>query len=269
MEGGWIRLHRKLREHWLWPSGQFPPKQYSKAEAFLDLILSANHRAGKADIGGRLIPVERGQLITSQKKLAARWGWNRETVSLFLRRLKRDGMLDLETSRGTGTGYSLITIANYSKYQDRQAGPGTGPDMEPSTETSTEPSGEPARNRHEQEEKNEKKLRSDAKRAFVRDHDPRVKEFLDWFSGEYEPILGKPYVVVHGKEGTLVKRLLATLSLEALKAAAGKYLRSDDPWIKERGHTIGILGSKINEFTPSTDNDSNGTQRKESNEPIW
>src|ERR1044071_3587416 len=125
MEGGWIKLHRKFRANWLWPSNQIPPKQYSKAEAFLDLILTANHKPGKVEIGGRLVPVARGQLLTSQKKLAAKWGWNRETASLFLRRLKRDGMLDLETSRGTGAGYTLITIAHYNKYQDWQDAPDT------------------------------------------------------------------------------------------------------------------------------------------------
>ncbi|MCH8054573.1 MAG: hypothetical protein IH857_00260, partial [Deltaproteobacteria bacterium] len=113
---GWIRLHRKIREHWLWHRR----RRFSHFEAWVDLLLSANHSHGKVPIGSKLIPVERGQVLTSQLSLAKRWRWNRKTVNAFLTLAKGDQILDFESSKGVDTGYTLITIRNYSKYQDRE-----------------------------------------------------------------------------------------------------------------------------------------------------
>ena len=117
MNLGWIKLHRKIKEHWLWPKGY-----YSKFEAWIDLILLANHSQGKVPIGSRLITVERGQLLTSQLQLAKRWGWNRKTVNTFLKLTKSDEILDFRSSSEADTGYTLITIRNYNKYQSRESG---------------------------------------------------------------------------------------------------------------------------------------------------
>ncbi len=120
MDSGWIRLHRKIREHWLWPGKK--KRRYSKLEAWIDLILSANHQPRKVDIGSKLITIGRGQLLTSQVGLAKKWSWHRETVVQFFYQLKADEMLDIETSKQTNTGYTLLTLCNYSKHQDVEGG---------------------------------------------------------------------------------------------------------------------------------------------------
>jgi hypothetical protein len=57
-------------------------------------------------------------------KLANRWRWHRETVAKFLGMLKADRMIDTETSNG----FTLITILNYAKYQDKpETEPAAGP----------------------------------------------------------------------------------------------------------------------------------------------
>lgn len=114
-QSGWICLHRQIKSHWLWPGVK--GRRYSKFEAWVYLLLSANHQARKIDIGSKLIIVGRGQLLTSQAALARRWSWHRETVSQFLYQLKADEMLGIETSKHTSTGFTLLTICNYSKYQ--------------------------------------------------------------------------------------------------------------------------------------------------------
>jgi len=113
---GWIRLHRKVRDHWFWPQRH----RYSHFEAWIDLLLSANHRQGKVPIGSKLITVERGQVLTSQLSLARRWRWNRKTVNAFLKITKGDQILDFESSKEVHTGFTLITIRNYSKYQGKE-----------------------------------------------------------------------------------------------------------------------------------------------------
>ncbi|MDO4531279.1 MAG: ATP-binding protein [Bacillota bacterium] len=110
MAGGWIKLHRTLREHWLWAE-----KPFDRRSAWIDLLLTANHEAGRVALGNEVIPVGRGELITSEVKLAEKWGWSRQKVRGFLKTLEGDGMLSVKKdSRKT-----MLTILRYDFYQNR------------------------------------------------------------------------------------------------------------------------------------------------------
>lgn len=135
MTDGWIKLHRRIGNHWLWPKG----RRYSNLEAWIDLMLSANYQPGKVDTGSKVITIRRGQFMTSQVQLGRRWGWNRETVSRFLSKLKADEMLDIETSKESSTGYTLLTIRNYGKFQDtNEAASSIQSDIESSIEPASD-----------------------------------------------------------------------------------------------------------------------------------
>lgn len=110
---GWIRLHRKLLDHWLWQQ----PRRFSYAEAWLDLLLRASYRDHALLVGRKLVQVKRGQVLTSQVSLARCWRWNRKTVSVFLKLLQTELMTDIEMVIGTDKGYTLVTIRSYEKYQ--------------------------------------------------------------------------------------------------------------------------------------------------------
>ena len=105
---GYIRLHRQIQDCWIWDTGKF-----DKRSAWIDLIMSANHKEVKMLYDGKLQEIERGQFITSIKGLADRWGWSKSTVFEFLNILVDDGMLlkDSDSKR------TLLTITNYDKYQ--------------------------------------------------------------------------------------------------------------------------------------------------------
>ncbi len=119
MDSGWIKLYRKIRENSLWQE----QRKFSKFEAWLDLLLSANHAPAKVIIGIKIVIVNRGQFLTSKSALAKRWGWNWKTVDGTLEVFKQAEMLDSHSSNETESGYTLITIRNYSKYQDKESGP--------------------------------------------------------------------------------------------------------------------------------------------------
>ena len=106
---GWILLYRSIRDSWIWEE-----KPFSFGQAWVDLILDANHEDRKVFISGQLVVVKRGQKWTSLRVLAARWGWRQEKVLNFLRALEQDGMI---TRKVTRSG-ALLTIVNYGKYQD-------------------------------------------------------------------------------------------------------------------------------------------------------
>lgn len=106
---GWISLNRSITDNWLWSE-----KPFSKAQAWIDLIIHANHKSIKTNIKGRLITVERGQQARSEVTLAKSWGWSRDKVRRFLMLLSGDEMIIQQKNNVT----SIITICNYSNFQD-------------------------------------------------------------------------------------------------------------------------------------------------------
>lgn len=110
-------MYRKIRDNSLWPKN----RRFTPFEAWVDVLMSANHVPAKTLLGiSTLVQVERGQFITSQVGLAERWKWDRKTVARFLSMLKKDKMLDIDTRKGGDIGFTLVTIRNYNKYQDKE-----------------------------------------------------------------------------------------------------------------------------------------------------
>ena len=105
---GWIKLHRKIQEHWLWQD-----KPFDKRSAWIDLLLMANHDYNKFLLGNELVEVERGSFITSELKLMERWGWSNTKLRNFLSLLQKDGMIIKKSDNKK----SAIIIANYNDYQ--------------------------------------------------------------------------------------------------------------------------------------------------------
>ena len=83
---GWVKVDRSIQEHWLWSEEPF-----SKAQAWIDLILYANHKEAKIMIKHRLIEIKRGQQARSEITLSKEWGWSRDKVRRFLKLLESDG----------------------------------------------------------------------------------------------------------------------------------------------------------------------------------
>ena len=107
---GWIKLNRQITEHWIWENHEF-------AFAWIDLLLSVNHENNKIYVDGELVTIRRGQILTSIYKLSQRWHWSRNKTYKFILALEKDGML----KRSSTTHYTMLTVVNYGKYQDRQS----------------------------------------------------------------------------------------------------------------------------------------------------
>lgn len=108
---GWISLHRKITDNWLYPTNE--DKEFSKFEAWIDILLMVNHEERKVMLGNKLVNVKKGQRITSLRKLANRWSWSRNKVNSFLYLLEQDNMIKLEKD----TQKTVITVVNYDVYQ--------------------------------------------------------------------------------------------------------------------------------------------------------
>jgi hypothetical protein len=106
---GYIKFYRKIRENSLW----LEPRRFSKVEAWIDLLLRANHKERVVLKGYEHVCIKAGELVASQVKLADAWGWHRETVGEFLDLLQSDNQIVYKTSNR----FTLITIRNWDKYQ--------------------------------------------------------------------------------------------------------------------------------------------------------
>jgi len=132
-----------MREHPLWLGERF-----TRGQAWVDLLLAAAHAEHTVIIGGRLITIHRGEVLTSQVRLAQRWQWDRETVRHFLVQLGALGMTTIETSKSTDTGFTRVTLLNFEAYQGNGTPP---PGIESRIETSIDPPSDPASMPHSEE----------------------------------------------------------------------------------------------------------------------
>lgn len=143
-EKGWIKLHRKILDNYLWNK-----KPFSEGQAWIDLLLIANHEDNKVLQNGTIKTFKKGTVNRSILSLSERWGWDRRKTTRFLRVLERDGMLSMNsTTHGT-----TITLINYSVYNDSRT-------TECTTECTTDvqPNVQPMYiNKNDKNDKNEKK----------------------------------------------------------------------------------------------------------------
>ena len=109
---GFIKLSRKFFENALWKEH----RQYSRSEAWLDLIQMAGFEDSKYILNNRAIEVQRGEIVASRRFLENRWLWGSTKVTNFLDYLKKEGMINQRQTNGQ----TIITLCNYDTYNTRQ-----------------------------------------------------------------------------------------------------------------------------------------------------
>lgn len=108
---GWIRLYRQIQDSAIWKVSD----KFNRRDAWIDLLLMANHEDRTIVIDGKPKVIHAGQRWTSSAILAERWRWSRNKVLRYLRLLKELGMV---TTNGTTSG-TLITIVKYEDFQSQ------------------------------------------------------------------------------------------------------------------------------------------------------
>jgi hypothetical protein len=160
MQYGWIKLHRQITEHWIWEE-----KPFSKGQAWIDLLLQANHQDKKAVIGNDIIEVKRGSFVTSIRKLSERWGWSNTKIKNFLNLLQNDGMI----SYFSDAKKTVITIENYSLYQDLNDAKTTEKRQSNDTETTLKHT-----NKNDKNDKNDNNIKNNTTENFTEDEEIKI-----------------------------------------------------------------------------------------------
>lgn len=112
MTKGWVSIHRQISDNDLWLSEKF-----TRGQAWVDMILLANHKDGFVRVRGNKVDLKRGQLGWSKERLAERWQWSRKKVSSFLNELEKEQQIAQQKS----LILSVVTIVNYDKFQENDA----------------------------------------------------------------------------------------------------------------------------------------------------
>lgn len=107
MDSGYIKLWRKMQKS----------STYRNSEAvhlFVHLLFKASYQDRQTLIGHQIIDLKPGQVVTGRKALAKETGINEYKVYRLL------GMLETaqQIAQQTFTKYSIISICNWSSYQD-------------------------------------------------------------------------------------------------------------------------------------------------------
>lgn len=118
MSEGWIKISRRLQEHWLWQDAEL-------LKWWLDLLLLANYEDKKVLIGGKLQVLKRGQMAVSTRFLQNRWARRDKDGNItsmpglhriqnFIKMLEQEEMIyrDLQQHQNT-----ILSICNYERYQ--------------------------------------------------------------------------------------------------------------------------------------------------------
>jgi len=109
MNEGWIKLSRKLKNHWIWQTE-------NRLKWWIDILLTVNHTDAKILIKGQLVECKRGQSIRSLESWAKDWNVAKSTVRDFFKLLEKDQMLRVESLVFT----TRITVCQYDDYQGEQ-----------------------------------------------------------------------------------------------------------------------------------------------------
>lgn len=160
---GWISIDRSIQNHWLFKE----KRTFSKFEAWIYLLMEANHSKAKVPIGNQIVTVERGQRLTSILTLSDLFDWSRFKVKTFLDLLESDGMLEVKTT----SKYTLITIVNYDFYQSEQGRNQHQNDIKPTSKqhqsniNPTSKQHQTNTNNNDNKDNNEKNVNNEKKKA--------------------------------------------------------------------------------------------------------
>ena len=108
---GWIKLHRKITDHWIWKNSNY-------VHAWITILFTVNYEPKKTLIQGEIIECDRGQSLLSLQNWTELFGrnWTIQKTRTFFDLLKNDSMINTEGLRKT----TRLTVCKYNDYQDQK-----------------------------------------------------------------------------------------------------------------------------------------------------
>ena len=223
---GYIKLNRGFFNNFLWNEA----REFSKAEAWIDLIQSARFEASTEVVNGKVIELQRGELPVSRRFLELRWNWGSTKVSNFLKMLTQNGMINHRQSNGQ----TILILVKFNVYNASQT-----TDKPPTNHEQTTNKPRTNQNKEYKEYKNEKNIIEERKLSFSKELEPFISEYgQDMINDFFE------YWTENNKSGTKFKKeLQQTWDTE----------RRLKTWCSNEKKFVGYKKTKEKEFNQSGD----------------
>lgn len=140
---GWIKLHRAIQEHWIWQDDKY-------FKWWIIILLNVNHKPKYFPIGDEILTCNPGQSFRSIDKWTSLFSCSKPTTIKFFNMLKKDNMIDRKNVGNGNRRKHLLTVVNWSEYQQMET--------ENFTETVPETLPEINPNKNDNNEENEENI---------------------------------------------------------------------------------------------------------------
>ena len=104
---GWIRLDRAIQDNFLW-------QEPEALKLWLYLLMAASLTDKATAFNGQMLNIKRGQLVFGLHAASARLNISIRRLRKYLNWFETDDMIDKQITNK----FSIISITNYSQYQD-------------------------------------------------------------------------------------------------------------------------------------------------------
>ena len=104
---GWIRLDRGIQDNFLW-------QEPEALKLWLYLLMAASLTDKATAFNGQMLNIKRGQLVFGLNAASARLNISIRRLRKYLNWFETDDMIDKQITNK----FSIISITNYSQYQD-------------------------------------------------------------------------------------------------------------------------------------------------------
>jgi DNA-binding transcriptional regulator YhcF (GntR family) len=197
----------------------------------LELLLMANYKDTRAVRQSKVIIVNRGQILTSIVELSQKLQVSRKMITIRLEILEQLGTITLKRdSLGT-----IITIQNFSKYQDMETESGTTKEQRRNSEGYSEGTAKVTRIEELKEIKEINKGEE-----LGQNLPPPVDKFLNSYCDEMQKVYGRrPRKTSNLKR--LASQIISEVGLERSIALAGQFCASNRDYYIKRAHSLEVL----------------------------
>lgn len=124
----------KMHRGWM-ESDVFAKEPFTECQAWEWMISEAAWEPRQINLAGQPVQLHRGQFSHSLRYMAATFKWTLSKTRVFIDKLKRFENCSIAPATANRTAQHIITICNYSQYQDKPTASDIASDTQSSTAT--------------------------------------------------------------------------------------------------------------------------------------
>ena len=160
---GWVKLHRKIQEHWIWADEKY-------LKYFLTILLNVNHEPKKFPVGAEIFICNPGESFKGIAEWTRLFGCSKKTTIKFFKMLEKDEIILTKTVGKGNRRKHLLSVVNWEEYQQTETEDYT--EKEPKITPKGNPNVTPNKN-----DKNDKNNIRERKQNFAHKLEPFLGEY--------------------------------------------------------------------------------------------